>query len=330
MKRAGDILSLRGDTINIGSFLTVISLCLAITIVMGLRLAGIDAHALAARLDGSMVTQANARQPSAARADPAEAPALEVPVDQAQPSGADETAPAARSDPAAPSLPAVVSHGNRASNMVALTFDSNMTPAMLRELDRGTVKRFVNDRVITELRELKVPATFFLSGLWMERYLDVARDIGGDPLFEVGSHSYSHLGFRANCFGLGLIDLPRAADDLERNHTVLAGVAAHPTNYFRFPGGCYDPAAMAAVRPTGVQVIQYDVASGDAFETRPAAIISHTTASVKSGSIVVMHITGGNTAPMTDRALPEVVKQLRARGYQLVRLSDLLQQGGAG
>ncbi|MFN2465635.1 MAG: polysaccharide deacetylase family protein [Candidatus Dormibacteria bacterium] len=308
------------DALNVGSFLVVVSLCLSITIDMGLRVAHVDRQGLAARLAGAWVTQSRTLPAAAAAPITAEAPALEVPVD------AGNSMPAAPGSP----LPEVVSHGNRASRMVALTFDSNMTPAMLQALDRGKVRRYVNDRVIAELRELRVPATFFLSGLWVERYPDVARAIGADPLFEVGSHSYNHLAFRPDCYQLGTIDLTRASDDLLRNRTVLSGVTDHPTNFFRFPGGCYDAAALAAIRPAGVQVIQYDLPSGDAFETRPAEIVSHTVAGARPGSIIVMHITGGNTAPMTDRALPEIVKQLRARGYQLVRLSDLLREGGAG
>jgi hypothetical protein len=37
-----------------------------------------------------------------------------------------------------------------------------------------------------------------------------------------------------------------------------------------------------------------------------------------------MHITDGDTAPLTAKALPPVVEGLRARGYELVRVSTLL------
>ena len=70
--------------------------------------------------------------------------------------------------------------------------------------------------------------------------------------------------------------------------------------------------------------IQFDVASGDAFGHSVPAIVSHVLASVRNGSIVVMHITDGDTAPLTARALPPVVEALRARGYELVRVSTLL------
>jgi peptidoglycan/xylan/chitin deacetylase (PgdA/CDA1 family) len=205
-----------------------------------------------------------------------------------------------------------------------------MSRTMVQALDRGTVSRFVNDAVIGQLRDLKVPATLFLSGLWIERYPAVARDLGADPLFELASHSYSDQAFRAGCGRLTGIDLARATDDLERNQTLLGGLGTHSTRYFRFPGGCYDAASLAAVAPAGVQVVQYDVVAGDTAGTDAATIVTHTVGAVQPGSIVVLNLSGGDTAPATDRVVPEIVRQLRARGFQLVRVSDLLQGGGAG
>jgi len=52
--------------------------------------------------------------------------------------------------------------------------------------------------------------------------------------------------------------------------------------------------------------------------------VSHVLGTVRNGSIVVMHITDGDTAPLTAKALPAVVEGLRARGYELVWVSTLL------
>jgi peptidoglycan/xylan/chitin deacetylase (PgdA/CDA1 family) len=73
-----------------------------------------------------------------------------------------------------------------------------------------------------------------------------------------------------------------------------------------------------------VQVIQHDVASGDAFGTSVETIVRHTLTQTRAGSIVVLHITDGDTAPLPARALPAIVAGLRARGLRLVRLSTLL------
>jgi len=321
----------RRDVVNLGSYLAVVAFALSCSLLFGSRLLHVRPWRALAWSGGGVVTPVSAAahlQVARAVGAAAGAPGLVAVVNVAPlevlPPGVE------RPLPPAPALPEVVNHGDRNQPMVALTFDSNMTPAMLQELDRGSVKRFVNDGVIAELRRDHVPATFFLSGLWIERYRDVANDLGHDPLFEVASHSYSHLGFRKGCYGLGVIDLSRAADDLRRNNDLLASISPRPTRFFRFPGGCMDAAALDAVRATKVQVVQYDVVSSDAFNNDPNKVVATTLGEVRNGSIVVMHVTGGNTAPVTDRALPAIVQQLRTRGFRLVRLSDLLRGGNAG
>ena len=219
----------------------------------------------------------------------------------------------------------VIAHGSRSRPTVALTFDTNMTDAMLAELDRGKVQSFVNQAAIDELRRLKVPATIFLAGKWIERYPDQTRSLAADPLFELASHSYAHRAFKAPCYGLGpAMPVADMAPDVERSEQLLRQFTDHPTAYFRFPGGCYDKAAVDAVAPTGVVIVQYDVAGGDAFGRSVNAIVAETLHQATNGSIVVLHLTGGNTAPLTALALPRIVDGLRERGLQLVRLSELL------
>jgi hypothetical protein len=57
---------------------------------------------------------------------------------------------------------------------------------------------------------------------------------------------------------------------LGRPNPWLAGVSgtSRQVPLFRFPGGCYSQAALRAAAPDHLQVIQSDVASGDAFVTR--------------------------------------------------------------
>jgi peptidoglycan/xylan/chitin deacetylase (PgdA/CDA1 family) len=221
-------------------------------------------------------------------------------------------------------MPPVYANGPRDRPAVALTFDSNLTDAMIGELDSGKVASFANVAVIDELDRLQVPATIFLAGKWMERYPDVTRRLAADPLFELGSHSYAHRAYHQPCYGLGTLAPSEMAPDVERSEALLRQFTTRPSPYFRFPGGCYDDAALHAIAPTGVTVIQYDLASGDAFGTSVRAIVNNVLANTHNGSIIVMHITGGNTAPLTAYAVPAVVAGLRQRGFQLVKISDLL------
>jgi len=228
--------------------------------------------------------------------------------------------------PPFPTVPpgTVVTNGPRDRRAVALTFDSNLTDGMIQELDQHRVASFANVAVIDELDQLQVPATLFLAGKWIERYPDLTRRLATDPLFELGSHSYEHRAYHVPCYGLGGLPVAQMAADVGHSEQLLRQFTDRPTPYFRFPGGCYDDAALRATAGTGITVIQYDLASGDAFGTSVRAIVNNVINNAQNGSIVVMHITGGNTAPLTAFALPYVVNGLRQKGFTLVRISDLL------
>jgi hypothetical protein len=220
-------------------------------------------------------------------------------------------------------LRSVVTHGPANLPRIALTFDSNMTDAMLRWLDSGKVTSYANVGVIDVLQLRYTPATFFLAGKWVERYPDLTRRIAADPSFELASHSYAHLGFTTRCYHLGVLPAKQMAPDVEHSFQVLAPFGGRQTRYFRFPGGCYDTNALRAIAPTPYTVVQYDIVGGDPFNNDPTTIADNVLRHAHNGGIVVLHITQAN-APRTADALPAIITGLRARGYQLVTLSELL------
>ncbi|MBD0292337.1 MAG: polysaccharide deacetylase family protein [Jiangellaceae bacterium] len=221
-------------------------------------------------------------------------------------------------------LPAVVDAGPRDSPRVALTFDADMTPLMLRRLDTGEVASYYNEALIEELRRLRVPATLFLTGLWMQRYPDVTRQLAADPLFELGTHTWQHRAFTADCYGLAQVPASEMLEEVTQAQQMLDELAgSRATRLFRFPGGCYDEAALRAIAPSGMTVIQFDVAAGDGFQHQPDAIVRTVLGGVRNGSIVVLHMNGGNTSPRTADAIGPIVDRLRARGYVLTTVTGL-------
>ncbi|MFG3318426.1 polysaccharide deacetylase family protein [Streptomyces sp. NPDC048171] len=220
-------------------------------------------------------------------------------------------------------LTPVFEHGSRtAGKTVALTFDADMTADQGPRAASG--ERFDNPGLIATLRRLKVPATVFMTGRWAEEYPDAARSIGRDPRFEVANHSYSHYAYTDDCYGLPTVSRDRMRSDLERAYASFrkAGVPdAMP--YFRFPGGCYDKAALKELTAAGVTAVQWDVVSGDAFATDADAVAREVLDGAKPGSVVVMHCTR-SAAPVTERAVRTIVPELRERGYRFVKVSELI------
>lgn len=221
-------------------------------------------------------------------------------------------------------LTPVFEHGlrTRTDKTVALTFDADMTADQGDRAAAG--ERFDNPQLIAALRHLKVPATVFMTGRWVEEYPIQARSIGRDPLFEVANHSYSHYAFTEECHGLRTMAPGNMRADLERAYRVFreAGVT-DPMPYFRFPGGCYDRHALRRLSASGVTAVQWDVVSGDAFATDADEVARDVLEGVRPGSVVVMHCTR-SAAPVTERAVRKIVPELRERGFRFVKVSELV------
>ncbi|MGN9793434.1 polysaccharide deacetylase family protein [Streptomyces sp. OZ13] len=209
-----------------------------------------------------------------------------------------------------------------ADRTVALTFDADMTAGQGPRAKRG--ERFDNPSLIEALRTLKVPSTVFMTGRWAEEYPAQAKAIGSDPLFEIANHSYSHHAFSSPCYGLPEIVAEDMLTDVRRAFAAFEKAGArNVVPYFRFPGGCYDDAALRALAPAGVTAVQWDVVSGDAFATDADAVAEQVLGGVRPGSLVVMHCTR-SAAPVTEEAVRRIVPELRRRGYRFVKVSELM------
>lgn len=215
-------------------------------------------------------------------------------------------------------------HGPRDKPRVALTFDADLTAAMRRRLDDGRVKSYYNAKLIAELRDLRVPATLFLTGMWMERYPAQTKALAADPLFELGTHTYSHRAFTRKCYTLATVPRAGMLADARRAVRILDRLDRRATRWFRFPGGCYDGTALHELAPLGLTAVQLDVPGADGFAKSAGNIVGQVLKNARNGSIVVLHLHGGDNAPLTDEALPAIVRGLRAEGFELVTVSRLV------
>jgi peptidoglycan/xylan/chitin deacetylase (PgdA/CDA1 family) len=215
-----------------------------------------------------------------------------------------------------------VQHGPRKTNAVALTFDADLTPAMLRNLDSGRVASYADTQVIRELREAHAPATIFVVGLWARRYPQLLVSLARDPLFEIENHSWSHPAFKEPCFGLEPVTDPGA--EISKAQDEITKVIGRSPRYFRFPGGCSTAADVQLVTAHGLTPVGWDVVSGDPYLRDPDAVVGNVLRGARGGSIVVMHLTGPARTPATAAAVPRIIEGLRARGLRLVKLTELL------
>ncbi len=206
---------------------------------------------------------------------------------------------------------------------IALTFDADMTKGMLKRLETGSDKSIYDARIINILRQEHVAATLFITGLWAEKYSSVVKDIASDSLFEIGNHSYSHRGFTKTCYKLVPIPEKEKENDLQKAQDILDKLSGQKPTLFRFPGGCANPSDIKLAEHLNLQVINWTLASGDAFNYNTASIVNNVLKNAKDGSVIVFHLSGGRYAPKTADALKIIIPELKKRGYEFVTVSNL-------
>jgi peptidoglycan/xylan/chitin deacetylase (PgdA/CDA1 family) len=191
----------------------------------------------------------------------------------------------------------VVSQGAGTRPEVALTFDDGpsftQTPAILSTLVR-----------------LHAEATFFEEGRHVHGREALMNEIlaAGD---EIGNHSYHHP------------EYPGYGELAATDRRIRAATGFEPC-LFRPPYGFVDPRVSSAARRAGVETVLWSLDSEDDHHPGAAAIRATTLAGAAPGAIILMH--DGGHHPQTVRALPGVIRGLRARGLRLVTVTALLGQ----
>lgn len=202
--------------------------------------------------------------------------------------------------------PQVIANGSREKKRIALTFDACSTHKPSQ----------YDERVIRTLINLNVPATLFLGGKWMEEHPHETRLLAWHPLFELGNHTFLHPHPRA-------VTPQRLRHEIEWTQNVMYTLTGRYATLFRAPYGEIDESVVNLVADMGLTTVQFDLPSGDPDRrASKKRLIEHVTRRARNGSIVVMHMNGRGR--YTADALPEIVKRLRAKGYEFVTVGQLI------
>ena len=194
---------------------------------------------------------------------------------------------------------------------VALTFDTEY-PA--RPTSPGT-----EERILADLADAEVLATFFLQGRWVRANPEQARAIARAG-HVIGNHSNYHA--PVDWFGD-----ERLSDDVrEAEETIRAVADVDPKPWFRCPfgSGMEDARVLAVLERLGYRHVGWDVDPRDWEEGRtPEQLESLVVEGVRArdgDAIVLLHGWPAATAEM----LPRLLERLREDGAELVTVDQAL------
>lgn len=188
--------------------------------------------------------------------------------------------------------------------VVALTFDDGPTVS-------GT------SEILRVLDEMQVKATFFLIGGELEQNMAEGRKIvmAGH---EVGNHSYSHV-------RMLLVSPAFVREEIEKTDRLIREAGYDREITFRPPYGKKLFALPWYLSQTGRKTITWDVEpdSNPKIAADARRIIEETRASVRPGSIILLHAMYPNRNPSLQ-AIRGIIETLKQAGYRFATISELL------
>lgn len=241
---------------------------------------------------------------------------------------------------ALPGRPLEVSRGLRSRKEVALTFD-------------GGSDANVSAEILDILRARGVRATIFLTGGYIRRFPDLVRRMVAER-HEVANHTDSHrhlTTFARNRRHDTLPDLTRESfqGELRRAEAAFRAVTGQAMRrYWRAPYGEVNRELLRWAAELGYTHVAWTRGEGsETLDTRDwvadrSSRLYASSARIRdrvlgfdeegvdgvAGGIVLMHLASRRRQDPLHRRLDEIIDGLRARGYALVPVSDLLRKEG--
>jgi peptidoglycan/xylan/chitin deacetylase (PgdA/CDA1 family) len=172
--------------------------------------------------------------------------------------------------------------------------------------------------ILDTLADHQQHATFFVMGWWAARHPDVLRQIA-DGGHEIASHGHS-------IFDLTLASDAQVRADLENADAAISAVTGRSTRPLWSPSAGYQNARVRAIAASlGYRPILWTVDSGDwTTDATPESVYSHIVNGASNGAIIVLHFDSPTTVNTTAQVLPAAIDTLRAAGYRLVTITELL------
>ncbi len=169
-------------------------------------------------------------------------------------------------------------------------------------------------RLLGLLRQLDVKATFFVVGKMVDKFPELVREELSQG-HEVGNHTYDHV---------NLDDLtgPQVALEYRRCSDAIEHATGTRPKFCRPPGGRFDLEVLKAAADQGLWTVLWTDDPGDFAQPDPKVLVDRLDRQLKDGGILLLH----DGIPETMDVLPEVIQELRKRGYRFVTCSELLAQ----
>lgn len=188
--------------------------------------------------------------------------------------------------------------------VVALTFDDGPVPA-------------ATEKILAELAQAQVPATFFLTGKAIEQHPEAAKQLIAAG-HQIGNHSYSHQ-------RMVFMSYQKIADEISKTNEFIRALGYDKKILFRPPYGKKLLMLPLYLQRHNITSITWDIEpeSIPDISTDSEKIAEYVAQQVKPGSIILLHVMFPARQASMD-AVPGIVSKLKKQGYRFVTVDELL------
>lgn len=199
---------------------------------------------------------------------------------------------------------ALVHRVDTESPLIALTFDDGPTPGK-------------TEQILQILAAEQIHATFFLTGQELQQHPQLLQKILAAG-HQVGNHSYSHQRMLFKTPGF-------IAEEIEKTDILLKEGGAPEPYFFRPPFGKKLLLLPWYLSENKRLTVTWDLAPENYSQLMqdPAKLTAFTVQQAKAGSIILLHVMYDSRSN-TMKAVPDIIRGLKQRGFQFVTVQELL------
>jgi peptidoglycan/xylan/chitin deacetylase (PgdA/CDA1 family) len=201
---------------------------------------------------------------------------------------------------------------------IALTFDACGGSAKSSQFDA---------ELIDFLTQNNIPATLFINSRWIHSNPEIFQKLSANPLFEIANHGTAHRPLSVN--GKSVYNISGTASPEEVEHEIngngdlIEKLTGKRPRFFRSGTAYYDELAVEIAHKNGVEIAGFSVL-GDAGATFSAPKVAKQLESAHNGDIIIFHMNHPESG--TREGIIEGVANLKAQGFNFIRLSDVKEQ----
>ncbi|HEY8389592.1 MAG TPA: polysaccharide deacetylase family protein [Clostridia bacterium] len=201
---------------------------------------------------------------------------------------------------------------------IAQVFKSDTPQAYYRgDTSKNNISLMINvywgteyiDGMLKVMDEENIKCTFFIGGSWAANNGEVLKEIAAHG-HEIANHGYFHKDHKT-------LSRERNKEEIYVTEKVIESTCGIKTTLFAPPSGSYNKLTLDVAAELGYKTIMWSRDTIDWRDKDTSLIYKRATSKAANGDLILMHPTKN-----TLEALPNIIKTLKEKGFNLVTVSE--------